>query len=140
MRLPAGIHQGPLVLDYSQRLVGEPGAVVRGGIVVTADDVTVRDVTVVGGEHGIEVDGAERVLLERVHVLGAMLDGINVRRSSVTIRDCAVASHSGPYAQGIDISFGFDLAPVDDRGLHVHRRAWRASSRISRTCSSATTA
>ncbi|MGH3016335.1 MAG: hypothetical protein ACRDNN_15435, partial [Gaiellaceae bacterium] len=38
VRLEAGVHEGPLVLDYSQRLVGEPGAVVRGGIVVTADD------------------------------------------------------------------------------------------------------
>ena len=66
VHLAAGIHEGPLVLDHSQRLVGEPGAVVRGGIVVTADDVTIRDVTVIGGEHGIEVDGASDVLLERV--------------------------------------------------------------------------
>ena len=36
VRLQPGIHQGPLVLDHSQRLLGEPGAVVRGGIVVTA--------------------------------------------------------------------------------------------------------
>ncbi|HEU4450026.1 MAG TPA: right-handed parallel beta-helix repeat-containing protein [Gaiellaceae bacterium] len=111
VRLEAGVHDGPLVLDRSQRLVGEPGAVVRGGILVTANDVTVRDVTVVGGEHGIEVDGAERVLLEDVRVVGATLDGINVRRSTVTIRDCAVRGPTGSHAQGIDISFGFDLAP-----------------------------
>ena len=47
VHLAAGVHKGPLVLDHSQKLVGEPGAVVRGGIVVTADDVTVRDVTVI---------------------------------------------------------------------------------------------
>jgi len=111
VRLAAGVHQGPLVLDRSQRLVGEPGAVVRGGIVVTADDVTVRDVTVVGGDFGIEVDGAERVVLERVNVLWAGLDGINVRRSTVTIRDCVVREPIGSHAQGIDISFGFDLGP-----------------------------
>ena len=108
--LEAGVHRGPLVLDYAQTLVGEPGAVVRGGILVTADDVTLRDVTVIGGEVGIEVDGAKDVVLERVHVAGAALDGINTRRASVTIRDCVVDS-PGPYAQGIDISFAFDLEP-----------------------------
>jgi nitrous oxidase accessory protein NosD len=119
VRLAAGVHEGPLVLDRSQRLLGEPGAVVRGGILITADDVTVRDVTVVGGDHGIEVDGAERVLLERVSVLGARLDGINVRRSSVTVRDCVVRELSGSHAQGIDVSFGFDLAPSTIDGCTV---------------------
>lgn len=119
VRLAAGVHEGPLVIDTPQRLYGEPGAVVRGGIVVTADDVTVRNVAVLGGEHGIEVDGAERVLLDRVRVLGATLDGINVRRSSVTIRDCAVREPAGTYAQGIDISFGFDLAPSTVEGCTV---------------------
>jgi nitrous oxidase accessory protein NosD len=111
VRLSAGIHDGPLVLDRAQNLVGEPGAVVKGGILITADNVTVRDVTVVGGESGIEVDGAHNVTLERVRVSGALIDGINVRRSSVTIRDCLIHSPPGEYAQGIDISFGFDLAP-----------------------------
>jgi hypothetical protein len=111
IRLEAGVHEGPLVLDHSQRLVGETGAIVRGGIVVTADDVTIQDVTVLGGENGIEVENAERVLLERVHVLDAVLDGINVRRSQVTIRDCSVGSLESPYGQGIDISFSADLAP-----------------------------
>jgi nitrous oxidase accessory protein NosD len=111
VHLAAGIHEGPLVLDHSQRLEGEPGAVVRGGIVITADDVTVRDVTVVGGEHGIQVDEAERVLLERVTVLDATLDGINVRRGQVTIRDCSVSMLGHEYGQGIDISFTADFEP-----------------------------
>jgi hypothetical protein len=111
VRLATGIHQGPLVIDHAEKLVGEPGAVVRGGIVITADNVTVRDVTVVGGESGIEVDDARNVKLERVRISGAVLDGIHVRRSSVRIRDCLIHSPAGAYAQGIDISFGFDLAP-----------------------------
>lgn len=111
VRLEAGVHRGPIVLDHAQRLVGEPGAVVRGGIRITADDVAVRDVTVFGGEYGIEVVHAEDVVLDRVTVVGAVLDGINVRRSSVTIRDCSVTSLQSPYSQGIDISFGFDLPP-----------------------------
>jgi nitrous oxidase accessory protein NosD len=111
VHLAAGVHQGPLVLDYSQQLVGEPGAVVRGGIIVTADDVTIRDVTVVGGEHGIQIESAERVLIERVRVLDAGLDGINVRRGQVTIRDCSVSMLGKEYGQGIDISFTADFAP-----------------------------
>jgi Right handed beta helix region len=111
VRLAAGVHQGPLVLEHAQRLVGEPGAVVTGGIVITADDVTVRNLTVRGGENGIEVDGAESVELDGVVVEGAELDGINVRRGTVEIRDCTIRSLPGAYVQGIDISFGFDLAP-----------------------------
>jgi Right handed beta helix region len=119
VRLSAGIHDGPLVLDRAQTLVGEPGAVVKGGILITADNVTVRDVTVIGGDSGIEVDGAHNVTLERVQVSGALLDGINVRRSSVQIRDCLVHSPAGEYGQGIDISFGFDLAPSLVEGCTV---------------------
>lgn len=109
VHLPAGVFQGPLVLDRAQTLVGEPGAVVRGGILITADGVTVRNVQVIGGEMGIEVREAEDVTLERVVVAGARLDGINARRSTLTIRDCRIERLRSEYAQGIDISFGFDL-------------------------------
>jgi Right handed beta helix region len=111
VRLATGTHQGPLVLAHAQTVVGEPGTVVRGGIVITADDVTVRNVTVLGGEYGIEVDGAESVELEDVVVEGAELDGINVRRGQVEIRDCTIRSLPEAFTQGIDISFGFDLRP-----------------------------
>jgi Right handed beta helix region len=104
VRLAAGVHEGPLVLDRAQRLVGERGAVVRGGILVTADDVTIRDVAVIGGEIGIEVRDAKDVVLDDVRVAGATLDGISARRSSVAIRDCLVEVPR-PTAQGIDISF-----------------------------------
>jgi hypothetical protein len=117
--LAAGVHEGPLVLDRKQALVGEPGAVVRGGIVITADGVTVRGVTVLAGENGIEVDGAQNVALEGVRVAGASLDGIHVRRGSVTIRDCLVHSPTGEYAQGIDISFSIDLAPSFVEGCSI---------------------
>jgi Right handed beta helix region len=120
VRLGPGVHAGPLVLDREQTLVGEPGAVVQGGILVTADGVTVRDLTVIGGEHGIEVDGAERVRLERVRVSGVGLDGINVRRAQVTIEDCIVQVPADQYTQGIDISFGFDRAPSVVDGCIVH--------------------
>jgi nitrous oxidase accessory protein NosD len=109
--LKAGVHEGPLVLDRKQALIAEPGAVVRGGIVITADGVTVRGVTVVGGDYGIQVDGAKNVLLDDVHVRGVVMDGINVRRSQVRIRDCSVSTFRSEYGQGIDISFAADLPP-----------------------------
>lgn len=111
VRLAAGVHEGPLLLDEAQTLVGEPGAVVRGGIRVEADGVTIRDVTVSGGAIGIEVRDSEGVVLDGVRVGGASLDGINARRSSLTIRDCEVDSPTVAGAQGIDISFAVTLAP-----------------------------
>jgi hypothetical protein len=108
--LEAGVHRGPLVLDHSQTLQGEPGAVVEGGILVTADDVVVRDLTVVGGEYGIAVEDATNVRLEDVAISGASMDGIHARRSSLSIRRCAIRM-LGEYTQGIDISFAFDLPP-----------------------------
>ena len=111
VHLSAGIHQGPLLIDHSQKLIGDRGAVVRGGIVITSDDVTVRNIAFTGGEIGIEIDGAENVKIEHVRISGTTLDAIQARRASVTIRDCLIHSPVGEFTQGIDISFGFDLPP-----------------------------
>lgn len=116
VRLPAGVVDGPLVLDRPQTLVGHgDGTTVRGGILVTSDDVTVRDVTVVGGETGIEVRESEDVRLERVTVRGASLDGISARLSSLAIRDCRVEMPRRPLTQGIDVSFSAHVGPVSIR-------------------------
>ncbi|HEY1367538.1 MAG TPA: right-handed parallel beta-helix repeat-containing protein [Gaiellaceae bacterium] len=108
VHLSAGVHQGPLVIDRREHLVGERGAVVRGGIVVRADDVTIRNVSVLGGENGIEVERATGVVLDNVAIAGAALDGIHVRFSQVTIRNCSIDSPAG-FTQGIDISYSIDL-------------------------------
>jgi nitrous oxidase accessory protein len=102
--LAAGVHRGPIVITKQMNLVGKPGAIVEGGIVVRASGVVVRNVTVVGGENGIVVDRARRVKLDGVRVLGATMDGIHVRFSQVAIRNCMVTM-TGPYTQGIDISY-----------------------------------
>jgi nitrous oxidase accessory protein NosD len=93
--------------------------VVKGGIVVTADRASVRNVTIVGGDYGIDVENAKDVVLDNVTIRDAKLDGIHVRRSSVTIRDCWIESLGNPYGQGIDISFGFDLPESRVEGCTV---------------------
>jgi hypothetical protein len=109
VHLSAGLHQGPLVIDRREVLQGEPGAVVRGGIVVAHDDVQIKNVTVVGGRNGITVDGVRGTVLNGVTVSGASLDGIHVRLAGVVIRDCTVDMLGNRLGQGIDISFNMDM-------------------------------
>jgi nitrous oxidase accessory protein NosD len=95
-----GVVRGPLVLDHEQTVIG---GVVRGGIVITADGVTLKHVSTIGGDYGIEIRQASRVRLEDVSVLNAREDGIHARRSGVVIDGCAV--NATPGTQAIDISF-----------------------------------
>jgi hypothetical protein len=109
VHLSAGVHRGPLVIRRREILEGTPGAVIRGGIVVAHDDVQIRDVTVVGGENGITVDGVRGTVLDHVTVQGAKLDGIHVRMGGVTIRNCTVDMLGNRLGQGIDISFNMNM-------------------------------
>lgn len=107
VHLAAGVHQGPIMIDRRERLVGDDGAIVRGGIVVRHSDVTIENVRVEGGENGIAViGGARRVVLDHVSVARARLDGIHVRHSAVTVRHCSVDMRGVPEGQGIDVSYG----------------------------------
>jgi hypothetical protein len=105
VHLSTGVHQGPLVIAQREVLQGDPGAVVRGGIVVAHDDVEIKDVTVVGGENGVTVEGVRGTVLDGVTVEGAKLDGIHVRDAGVTVRDCTIDMLGNRLGQGIDISF-----------------------------------
>jgi hypothetical protein len=100
-----GTVQGPLVIRHAQTLVG---GTVKGGILIRANNVTLRNVTVLGGENGIDVLDSHHVMLDNVRVVGVSLDGIHVRRSSVMIENCKITAPSGPWVQGIDISFSMD--------------------------------
>jgi hypothetical protein len=109
VHLAAGVHQGPLVITRREVLVGEPGAVVRGGIVVRARGVTIKHVSVVGGDNGITVDGYRDTVLDGVSIAGAKLDGIHVRLAGVVIKNCTIDMLGNPHGQGIDISFNMDM-------------------------------
>ena len=110
-----GVVRGPLRLTHAQVLTG---GVVYGGIVVNADHVTIRDVAVVGGENGIDVERAHHVVLEDVRVSGAREDGVHARQSSVMIDRCVV--DAGPGTQGIDLSFALQDGMSEVRGCVVH--------------------
>jgi nitrous oxidase accessory protein NosD len=97
-----GTVEGPLLIEHAQTIVG---GVIEGGVVIRADHVTLRDVTVRGGENGIDIDDSDHVMLEDVRVVEPELDGIHIRRSSVMIDGCTVSSPRGEWVQGIDISF-----------------------------------
>jgi hypothetical protein len=117
--LKAGVYRGPLVITHREVLVGEPGAIVRGGIVIAASDVTVRNVTVVGGVDGIAVDGVSGTVLDGVSVYGAQLDGIHVRSAGILIRNCAIDMHGNPLGQGIDISYNMGMGASMVEGCTV---------------------
>ena len=115
VHLAAGVHVGPMVITRREILVGAPGVVVRGGIVVRANGVTIKNVSVVGGENGITVEGVRGTTLDGVSVSGAKLDGIHVRSASIRIHECSVDMLDNPYGQGIDISFtmGYGTSMID---------------------------
>ena len=89
--------------------MGEPGAVVRGGIVIRANGVTVKNVAVVGGENGITVNGVRGTVLDGVSVSGTKLDGIHVRLSGIVIKNCTIDMLGNALGQGIDISYNMDM-------------------------------
>jgi len=109
VHLAAGVYQGPLVITRRETLVGRPGAVVRGGIVVRANGVKLKNVAVVGGENGITVENVHGTVLDGVSVSGAKLDGIHVRLAGIVIKNCTVDMLGNPLGQGIDISYNMDI-------------------------------
>jgi parallel beta-helix repeat protein len=119
VHLSAGVHQGPLVIRRREVLVGDAGAIVRGGIVVRANGVTIRNVSVVGGENGISIEGYRDTMLDGVSVSGAKLDGIHVRLGGVMIKDCTVDMLGNELGQGIDISYNIDMGMSMVEGCNV---------------------
>ncbi|MGH3003589.1 MAG: NosD domain-containing protein [Gaiellaceae bacterium] len=97
-----GTVRGPLVIRHAQTLVG---GVVRGGIRIRADHVTLRDVTVVGGEYGVDVEHAQHVELDHVRLLHFTLDAVRAVDAGVSIQNCSITAPSGPLATGILISY-----------------------------------
>lgn len=97
-----GTVQGPLVIRHAETLVG---GVVRGGIRIRADHVTLRGVTVVGGEYGVDIQHAQHVVLDRVRVMHFTLDAVRALDAGVMVDRCSVTAPDGPLTTGVLISY-----------------------------------
>jgi hypothetical protein len=97
-----GTVRGPLVIRHAETLVG---GVVQGGIRIRADHVTLRDVTIVGGEYGVDIEHSQHVMLDHVHVLHFTLDAIRALDAGVMIDNCSVTAPAGPLTTGVLISY-----------------------------------
>src|SRR5581483_7201960 len=89
--------------------------IVRGGIVVAANGVTIENVAVVGGDDGITVSRVHGTVLRGVSVSGVRDDGIHVRLADVMIDGCTIDMHGNSLGQGIDISYntGMGMSRVE---------------------------
>jgi hypothetical protein len=97
-----GTIKGPLVITRSEHLVG---GVVRGGIVVRANHVSISHVTVVGGQYGINIVHVDHVKLDHVRVLHAQLDAVRAFDAGVMIKDCSISAPGSPLTTGVLISY-----------------------------------
>jgi hypothetical protein len=97
-----GTVQGPLVIRHAETLVG---GVVRGGVRIRADHVTLRNVTIVGGEYGVDIEHAQHVMLDRVRIMKFDLDAIRAMDAGVMIDRCSVTAPAGPLTTGVLISY-----------------------------------
>jgi hypothetical protein len=97
-----GTVRGPLVIRHAETLVG---GVVQGGIRIRADHVTLRDVTIVGGEYGVDIEHAQHVMLDHVRVLHFTLDAIRALDAGVMIDNCSVTAPASPLTTGVLISY-----------------------------------
>src|SRR5436853_122076 len=90
VHLAAGVHQGPIVITRREVLVGEPGAVVRGGIVVRADGGTI-----VGGQEGITTHSSMAEIMNN-RISRTTMEGISVSEMSMTtVKDNEVRDARG---------------------------------------------
>ncbi len=107
--VPAGRHQGPILVDKPLTIVGEPGALIAGVpgeavvSILRTDNVTLRGLTIEGGETGIHVLGSGRVLIDDVEIRGAEWHGIYAHDAEIEVVDCLVSGLWASRPQGIEI-------------------------------------
>ncbi len=124
VRIPAGVHVGPIVIDQPIQLLGEPGAVIEAPpgspvILIESDDVTIRDVTLLGGRSGIRVVDAENVVLDGVEVRGAQWHGILADDSHVVVTDCRISGLLAELSQGFEIRNSDGRTASRVEGCHI---------------------
>lgn len=110
LRLQDGAYLGPVTIDRSLTLSGSPASVIDGQgkgtvVTITADDVTVKGVTVTGSgsanqdlDAGIKiVKGADRALIE-ANTLSGNMHGIDVHGGrDATVRGNTILGRQNPH-------------------------------------------
>ena len=106
--LGRGAHTGPLVVDRTITLLGEPGAVVDGGgrgtpLTVTADRTRVEALTIRGSgssamtiDSGVHVQLAQGVVLVRLTLADVLYGIYGERADGLAIEDCALTGRVTP--------------------------------------------
>jgi hypothetical protein len=97
-----GIVEGPLLITHAQSL---EGGIVRGGVVIRSDHVTLKNVTIIGGEYGVDIEHAQHVRLDRVRLTGFELDAIRALDAGLMVHRCSVSEPASPLANGVLISY-----------------------------------
>jgi len=97
-----GVVQGPLLITHAQTLVG---GTVRGGVVIRADHVTLKDVTVIGGEYGVNVEHAQHVMLDRVRLIRFKMDAVRALDAGLMVHRCSISTPATPLANGVLITY-----------------------------------
>ncbi|HEX3805533.1 MAG TPA: right-handed parallel beta-helix repeat-containing protein [Gaiellaceae bacterium] len=97
-----GTIKGPLVIRHAQTLVG---GVVTGGIQIRANHVTLRDVTIVGGDYGVDIEHAQHIMLDNVRLSRFKLDGVRALDAGVMVHRCSVSDPASDLTTGVLIAY-----------------------------------
>jgi hypothetical protein len=120
IRVAPGTYVETLTIDKPLSLIGDAGGATRIGgdhtvtviHVTCTHDVTLKQLSVVGGEYGILVDESEAVNITDNHVLFAWFAGIRLSRASAQITGNEVRATMGPYGMGIELANTVSRPPV----------------------------
>lgn len=116
--LGPGVHAGPLRIEETLVLTGEPGARIVAGpddvaVTVAAPRAAVTDLAVEGGWTAIELHDAAGSVVRDVAISKARLEGILVYKAPATIVRVTISDPSNPHAQGIETVSAPDVVVRD---------------------------
>ncbi|MEX1209002.1 MAG: right-handed parallel beta-helix repeat-containing protein [Acidimicrobiia bacterium] len=109
LQLAAGVYAGPITISKPLTIVGGPGVVIESVSdlpavsIMYTEDVTLRDLRIIGGESGVFIRSSTGVVMERLDITGTQWHGIFVHNGEVRVTDCFVGGLTAPLPQGIEI-------------------------------------
>ena len=107
--IPAGVHEGPLVIDRPMTVVGRSGAVIQAppgeAAVVVRDTsgVTISGLELRGGRDGLVVRSAGAVVAHDLTIVGAELHGVFAQDAELDLIGCRIRGLRSPLAQGVEV-------------------------------------